>query len=310
VDLSLLFDDQNRLHIAFTTISYYHWGYVMYDTSLPHKAIIWHWSEATAAFRPIAVDWIPLPVLGDMQFLPANNAIIGRPSLARDESSGYLYCSYLRYDTSACSTAGFLNADVFVGVSTNSGGTWSVGTNVTNTTPSVIPAPLGENLDERDAVLADHVFADTLSLFYVLDRDANPSAEVRSLNRMLYRRVACSAIPATPVVRAYPLHWDSTGFLAAHDAPFSLNPSSLSLSSFPNPFNNTAALRFELPAQMKASVKIFDLLGREVATLQSGLLNAGTHEIRWNADTYSSGIYFAKLSTGQQTQTRKLLLLK
>ncbi len=78
----------------------------------------------------------------------------------------------------------------------------------------------------------------------------------------------------------------------------------------PNPFNPSTWLNFSLPETMEARLVIHDLRGREVALLQSGLLERGEHSIRFDANGLSAGIYLASLQAEGQVQTQKLVLLK
>lgn len=74
-------------------------------------------------------------------------------------------------------------------------------------------------------------------------------------------------------------------------------PKSFSLEqNYPNPFNPSTKIKFEIPFAGNVSVKVYDVLGREAATLVNDYLSAGTHESVWNASGYSSGVYFLKLS--------------
>ena len=77
-----------------------------------------------------------------------------RPNFAVDPATGYLYCSYMKYDSSTVSEGSYEMADAVVTVSTNNGTHWAVGTNVTNTTPDMNPVPAGESMHERDVTLA------------------------------------------------------------------------------------------------------------------------------------------------------------
>jgi hypothetical protein len=80
--------------------------------------------------------------------------------------------------------------------------------------------------------------------------------------------------------------------------------------NYPNPFNPTTTFEFALPTASFTSFKIFDILGREVATITNEVLPAGSHSKVWNAAGFSSGIYFYTLRAGKFAETRKLLLLK
>jgi hypothetical protein len=82
------------------------------------------------------------------------------------------------------------------------------------------------------------------------------------------------------------------------------------LQNYPNPFNPTTEIRFEIGDWGLVTLKIFDVLGREVATLLNEIKHAGDYSVQWNAERIPSGVYFYRLTTGNFSQTRKLLLLK
>ncbi len=88
-------------------------------------------------------------------------------------------------------------------------------------------------------------------------------------------------------------------------------PKTFSLSqNYPNPFNPTTTISFALPAQSFVSLKVFDMLGREVLTIVSGELRAGSYTRQWNASNVASGVYFYRLQAETFSGTKKLLLLK
>ena len=88
-------------------------------------------------------------------------------------------------------------------------------------------------------------------------------------------------------------------------------PSKISLSqNYPNPFNISTVIKYELPAQSRVMIDIYDILGRKVSTLEDALQPAGYHELIWNAEGLSSGVYFYKLQAGNFTETRKMMLIK
>ena len=91
---------------------------------------------------------------------------------------------------------------------------------------------------------------------------------------------------------------------SASPANFQLN------QNFPNPFNPATAIRFTLPQQEYVTLKIFDASGREVQTLISGNLAAGTHRIEFEAKNLASGIYFYRVQTGQIFIQKKMLIMR
>ena len=80
--------------------------------------------------------------------------------------------------------------------------------------------------------------------------------------------------------------------------------------AYPNPFNNTVNIAFELPQDGKVRLDIFNLLGQKVATLVNEPMKAGSHTYRWSGDAASSGVYFYRFVTGNHVETQKLMLLK
>ena len=80
--------------------------------------------------------------------------------------------------------------------------------------------------------------------------------------------------------------------------------------NYPNPFNPTTTIRFSLPQREHVTLKVFDTLGREVATLVDGELNAGEYSLFYEAKSLSSGLYICRLQVGQYVQRIKMELVK
>jgi hypothetical protein len=80
--------------------------------------------------------------------------------------------------------------------------------------------------------------------------------------------------------------------------------------NYPNPFNPGTTLRFTLTKPQRATVRIYDLLGREVAVVSDEARGAGTHEVAWDATGRPSGVYLCQLSAGAYVQTVRMLLVK
>ena len=87
-------------------------------------------------------------------------------------------------------------------------------------------------------------------------------------------------------------------------------PQELALSAYPNPFNPTTMLAFDLPKATRASLNVYDLTGRQVQTLLDEQMSAGHHEVTFDGSALPSGIYFVRLNVSGLVQTRKLVLLK
>ena len=87
------------------------------------------------------------------------------------------------------------------------------------------------------------------------------------------------------------------------------------MQNSPNPFNPSTSIKFFIPDNSNMSLKIYDMLGREVRTLINGRTPAGYHIVYWNGrDRYgsqaASGIYLYRLTAGDFMETKKMILLK
>jgi hypothetical protein len=88
-------------------------------------------------------------------------------------------------------------------------------------------------------------------------------------------------------------------------------PSTYVLSqNYPNPFNPTTNIKFSIPKDGNASLKIYDMLGNEVATYLEGFVKAGEYNAVIDGSNWSSGVYFYRLSTSEFTDTKKMTLVK
>jgi hypothetical protein len=80
--------------------------------------------------------------------------------------------------------------------------------------------------------------------------------------------------------------------------------------NYPNPFNPSTRIKFEVPSSKVVTLNVYDVLGREVATLVNEELNAGSYETTFDAKKLASGVYFCRLKAGGFVQTRKMLLVR
>ena len=82
------------------------------------------------------------------------------------------------------------------------------------------------------------------------------------------------------------------------------------LQNFPNPFNPSTTINWQLPEGGNVSLKIFNALGEEIAALVNEYKLAGRYEVEFNAAALPSGVYFYKLQAGSFIETKKMILLK
>ncbi len=80
--------------------------------------------------------------------------------------------------------------------------------------------------------------------------------------------------------------------------------------NYPNPFNPSTTFRYSIPQTSKVVIKVYDILGNEIATLMDEEKPVGTYELTWNAENLPSGVYFYQLKAGEYINTKKMILLK
>ena len=85
---------------------------------------------------------------------------------------------------------------------------------------------------------------------------------------------------------------------------------SISLCAYPNPFNSTTRVRFDLLKRQHVKLDIYDVQGRQVRVLMDEVREAGRQELRFDGEGFASGLYFVRLKTASMNRTEKLLLLK
>ena len=328
-DCDALFDLNDNLHIAFTTANFYSWE----ETISRFNSDIWHWSEgmpdeighvAGMRFRPVQDTLIETcwPLGGDWDIGPWQR-MTQRPSLACDWQTGIMYCAYQWYDPLQVTTEGNPMADILLAVSRDGGHSWTDSVNVTNTGEPVDSmchqAQVGEAQSERDMSLAEQVAYTNgegyLHMFYELDTGCGEDVGAHTLNYAIYRRIPVASIPERPIhdPRYIPLHVDYLQFPAGVDQPHVTRPpAAFTLyPSYPNPFNPIAHIQFDLARNTRVSLKVYNVMGQEVAALYDGVfLNAGTQRVTFDASKLGSGVYFYRLEAGDFSQSRKMVLLK
>lgn len=124
------------------------------------------------------------------------------------------------------------------------------------------------------------------------------------------------AYPFTSSGYVYASNFNGDLYVLRLESPNSVNPPqevphNFALEqNYPNPFNPTTDFEFRIRDLGFVSLKVFDALGREVATLINEKLPPGVHTTEWNAENYPSGVYYYRLRSGNSVQTRKMILIK
>ena len=131
-----------------------------------------------------------------------------------------------------------------------------------------------------------------------------------------------NAIGANHIIDLFPLAWyctvDNTfGSMGTHPFVTDVNeipgstPTTFALEqNFPNPFNPSTKINFSLPVEGFVTLDVYNSIGQKVATLVNETKTAGTYAVNFNASDLTSGIYFYKISSGNFSETKKMILLK
>jgi hypothetical protein len=345
-DCNGLFDRNDQFHAAFTTTGFVRiWGRNYNRVMWFYLGQAWHWSEIThngvTEFSPIANQYFPdSSTWSSTNYLGAWQRSIQRPCLSQDETTGYLYCSYQMFDSLHVSSAGYPGADAFVSVSRNCGRSWSQGTNITQTIARE-GAAANQCKSERDITLHDKVtYIDGtgyLHMEYVYDLDnggviQTPAEGTFTNNPVRYHRIPVDAILPTPIVPIddFILHADSSQMPGRLDPSFdpeavevcaldvpsnpnqTLRPASFKLyQNYPNPFNPTTNIQFDLVRDASVTLKVYNVLGENVATLYDGkVLSAGTKSVSFDASRLASGVYVYRLDVNGHAESLKMVLMK
>ena len=105
------------------------------------------------------------------------------------------------------------------------------------------------------------------------------------------------------------LSWDLTVGVENH-TPQEVPSGYFLFQNFPNPFNPVTTIRYQIPKEGIVSLKIYDVLGRELKTLVNEYEEAGSYKLNFDGSEFSSGIYFYRLCSGNFIKTMKMILVK
>jgi len=129
-----------------------------------------------------------------------------------------------------------------------------------------------------------------------------------------FTKLEVGLLPDLARVTSWDLYgWDEelVTYLGQGHDPKRLGPTEYSLSqNYPNPFNATTTINYRLPADGYVSLEVYNVFGQKVATLVDETQEAGYESAVWDASSVSSGLYFYRLSAGDYTETRRMMLVK
>ncbi|MCP4633653.1 MAG: T9SS type A sorting domain-containing protein [candidate division Zixibacteria bacterium] len=275
-DVDAIYDYDGDLHIIWNAP-----GYFAEDGTITVDAcFLYHWSEATG-ITMIYDAWFP-------SFPGAWNRSASKMSIAAG-ANGILYALWTHFSDEDVSAGGFSNGELYLSISYDDGETWDEPVNLTNSgTPDCLS---GECESDHWSSLAESV-DDELHITYVEDKDAGGIVQTEGVwTENPIRYLSYPAITSVEDDAAVP-------------SVFQLN------QNFPNPFNASTVISFELKEAVELKLDIFNVLGEKMATLAEGNFRRGEHTVSWDASKYASGIYFYKLSAGEISETKRMVMLK
>jgi photosystem II stability/assembly factor-like uncharacterized protein len=243
----------------------------------------------------------------------------------------------------ACSPQGDVFAGTFIGGmyrSTDKGISWSLATkgvpaphnDTTITMISVLRDgdvlagnPFGQLFRSTDKGYSWKIVIDTAGPVRSVVQDGNGVVYAGFGNRVLFSSNQGTTWnvsgnnPSRTVVRALEFDRDNHLFAgltyggvyrSTTSIPTKVPSQYLVSQNYPNPFNSSTIIEFSNIELQRVELKVYSLLGQEVATLVSGQLARGNYEVRWNAPAAASGVYFYRLQAGEFVETKKMILIK
>src|SRR5690625_896948 len=110
---------------------------------------------------------------------------------------------------------------------------------------------------------------------------------------------------------AAPMYLAMLGSVTAVSAPTVVIPGDIELrQNLPNPIRNSTTISFSLPTPDEVSLKVFDVMGRELATIARGLYQSGDHRIQWSADGLAGGVYLVRLDASSTSRSIRVVVLR
>lgn len=328
----VIFDADDQIHIVFEALGMWEkpiwnpgdagnpWDGVTSDASF-----LFHWTEEDCTITPVADGWFNQAVYDENDTLviwPSpgswkSNAC--NPSLAYDED-GNLYCTFNYYpygdyndyiNIGNAPYAGRCHGDVAVTVSENNGRTWFYPTMLTTTRSPL--AQVGEAMCEEYPTQSERV-DDNLHISYELDREAGTilqradAGASNTLNPFYYLRTPVELVARDSIWHGPSFH---IGEEQAVRADAHLTPAGFRLSGvYPNPFNSSAQIEFDVRAQGDVELAVYDLDGRLARKLFAGLVLPGHHRVALEGVGLPAGVYVVRLSGSGSNDVMKAALVK
>jgi ligand-binding sensor domain-containing protein len=147
------------------------------------------------------------------------------------------------------------------------------------------------------------IYNDTAWIIYNQENSPLPGNYISSFNSDKYGNIWIAAAGGLAV-------YNQNGIIGINNLQTKIPSDIKLLPPFPNPFNPEVNIRFVLSKRIFLNISIFDITGKFITNLNNRETNYGHHELKWNADNFSSGIYFVRFQSNDFIKTQKIILCK
>lgn len=300
-DFAAFFENFGQLDVALGNDGIQHavangYGAIMTDTSAhPYRFPVLYWNSTTNKWKAISnhtIDMISDTIMADKR--PGNGIGQSWPSMAISPDGKVIFVAWQGpemngSEVNVSAANNVMWTDIYYAYSTDGGNTFTAAA----TLPGANVANVGEgvpSLCEHLEVVGDKLRA---HMVYLKDLDAGSNVNgegVATLNPIMYRTfdiTAPTAVNDNNVINSFALN-----------------------QNYPNPFNPTTSISFSIAERSNVSLKVFDVLGKEVANLVSGEKESGHYTVNFNASNLASGLYVYTLKAGSNTMSKKMMLMK
>jgi hypothetical protein len=278
-DIDAVYDYNDNLHIVYQAAIVQGGDISLNNTQLRH------WSENTGHNIITTGPDSGCARVGDC-------LCVAQPNIGVAPYNNALYTVWSEMNYDDVSAGGYSNGELYASSSDNYGVWWLPKVNITNSpTPGCAPM----NCDcEVWVSLAEKVDG-TLHVLYIDDNDAGVGGQgVWTTNPVMYLEVDVGDL--------VPVSADESGLVIP--TGFEI------LHTYPNPFNARTTIEFALGEPGDAELTIYDITGAKTETIRRPGLEVGRHSIVWDAEDMASGVYFARLESGGESKSVKMVLLK